>query len=75
MTDLIEIASLADLYRLLIHEDLVAVQVFKHHPRAIRADFRFALKFHAQLFHSLVVTEAIMGLHPKIWVAAALLAQ
>src|SRR5262245_51754135 len=59
----------------LVHEDFVAVQVFQHHPGAIRSDLRFAVKFHAQLFHTLVVTAAIMGLHPKIWVAAALLAQ
>jgi len=32
-------------------------------------DFRFAVKLHAQLFHSLVVTEVIMGLESDTWVA------
>ena len=54
---------------LLVHEDSVAIQVFKQNPGPIGMDFRFAVKLHAQLFHSLVVTEVIMGLESDTWVA------
>src|SRR4029453_6047262 len=57
----------------LVHEDFVATQIFKYHPSAVGTNLRFAVKFYAQLFHSLVVTEAILGLYRKVWVAAACL--
>ena len=61
--------------RFLVHEDSVAIRIFKDHPCAIRTNLGFAVKFHAQPFHSLVVTKAIFGFNREVWVAAALLAQ
>ena len=47
--------------RSLVHEDSVAVQVFKHHSCAIGADIGLAVKFHAQTFHPFVLADAIVG--------------
>src|SRR5262245_48742392 len=61
--------------RFLVHEDFVAIRIFQHHSSAVGANFWFAVKFHAELFHPLVFTEAVLGLDRKVWVAATLFAQ
>src|SRR6266545_2704009 len=45
---------------LLAHEDLVAIEVFKHDACSPGTSCRFTVEFHSPLLHSLVITKTIV---------------
>src|SRR5262249_55588653 len=62
------------LRRLLVHVDLVPIQILKRHTGAIWLNLRLAVEFHAGLLHSAVLGNAVIGHDPEERLRTALLA-
>src|SRR5499426_3636985 len=59
---------------LLIHVNLVAVQVLERHSGPVRLYFGLALESHAGVLHAPILPHAVVGHDPKEWLRTTLLA-
>src|SRR5215813_9021118 len=58
--------------RLLIHVNLVPVQVLERHSDPVGLHFGLTLESHAGVLHALILTHALVGLDGKEWLRTAL---
>src|SRR5262245_49451145 len=60
--------------RLLVHVDLIAVQVLERHARTVGLNLRLAVELDASVLHAAILAHAVIGHDPKERLRSSLLA-